>query len=158
MKPPFFLFPLFVLIVSLGATASAEVEAAVNKARVLKLVNAVRAKGCQCGGTWYGPAPAVAWNEKLEKAAQKHSNDMNRSRRMNHRGSDGSDAGQRMKRAGYTWRTYGENIAMGQRSEDEVIVSWLGSAGHCRNIMNPAFREMAVARTGKYWTQVLGKR
>jgi uncharacterized protein YkwD len=158
MKPPFFLFPLFVLLVSTGATVSSEIQLAVNRSRVLKLVNAVRAKGCNCGGAWYGPVPAVTWNDRLEKAAQKHSNDMNRRRRMDHRGSDGSDAGLRLKRAGYSWRAYGENIAAGQRSEDQVIVSWLGSAGHCRNIMNPSYREMAVARTGNYWTQVFGKR
>ncbi len=158
MKPPFFLFLSFLFLLTSGARVPSGDPAAVNKARVLKLVNAVRAKGCNCGGAWYGPAPAVRWNDRLEKAAQRHSNDMSRKRRMNHRGSDGSDAGVRLKRAGYTWRSYGENIAAGQRSEDEVIVSWIGSAGHCRNIMNPAFREMAVARSGNYWTQVFGKR
>ena len=75
---------------------------------------------------------------------------------LSHQGSDGSDAGDRITQAGYTWQTYGENIAEGYTSEEAVIKGWLESEGHCQNIMNGAFTEMGVATSGSYWTQVFG--
>ena len=56
-----------------------------------------------------------------------------------HIGSDGSTAGSRIEEAGYNWRTYGENIGQGYKSEEEVIEGWLHSAGHCKNIMSKNF-------------------
>jgi uncharacterized protein YkwD len=47
----------------------------------------------------------------------------------------------------------------------QVVSDWLGSPGHCANIMNPAFTEMGAAyavnpanenRT-PYWTQMFGR-
>jgi uncharacterized protein YkwD len=64
---------------------------------------------------------------------------------MTHRGSDGSNAGERVSRAGYSWRAYGENVAAGQADADAVVESWLDSPGHCTNIMGEQFREMGVA-------------
>ena len=34
------------------------------------------------------------------------------------------------------YNTKGENIAMGQRDEDEVLKSWMISSGHRQNILN----------------------
>lgn len=130
----------------------------VNKTLLLQLVNGVRKTGCKCGDTWYAPAPALTWNAQLEKAAQAHSRDMSRNNYFSHTGQDGSTAGSRMQDAGYQWRNYGENIAAGWTTEQEVITGWLHSTGHCKNIMNKDFREMGVARTGNLWTQDFGTR
>src|SRR4030067_605973 len=69
--------------------------------------------------------------------------------------------GDRFAREGYAWRTYGENIAVGYPTVSAVMQGWLGSDGHCRNIMNPAFREIGAAYaegpylgnpSAPYWT------
>ena len=126
----------------------------INKTLLLKLVNDVRKKGCQCGGTYYSPAPAISWNNQLEQAALVHSNDMYANNYFSHIEKDGSKAAERIDDAGYRWRTYGENIAFGYRNEREVMEGWIKSPGHCKNIMNKAYKEMGVSRAGDYWTQV----
>lgn len=130
----------------------------INKNLLLQLVNEVRKKGCRCGDTWYPGAQALAWNSQLEQAALVHSSDMYSNNYFSHAAQDGSRAGDRIDDVGYHWRTYGENIAFGYRSEKEVIQGWIKSPGHCKNIMNKAFREMGVSRVGDYWTQVFASK
>jgi uncharacterized protein YkwD len=133
-----------------GATAT------INKSLMLQLVNDVRIRGCQCGDTYYNPVPAVTWNNQLEAAAYVHSADMNQNNFFSHTAPNGSNGGVRITNAGYTWKTYGENIASGYRTEGDVVKGWVESEGHCKNIMNKNFKEMGVARVGTYWTQEFG--
>ena len=100
----------------------------------------------------------------LTQAALVHSEDMVAGNFFSHTGSDGSNAGQRATAAGYTWRTWGENIAAGQMGVDAVVAAWMASPGHCANVMNARFADIGLAcvkggsgntyRT--YWTMVLG--
>ena len=84
---------------------------------------------------------------------------------FSHTGANGTSAGDRITAAGYAWTTYGENIAAGQNSINQVVDGWMASDGHCANIMNPAFVDIGVvcvagtASTafGTYWTMDLGK-
>ncbi|TVL92236.1 CAP domain-containing protein [Streptomyces sp. SAJ15] len=117
--------------------------------RVVELVNAERAKaGCS----------ALTVNAKLTQAAQAHSKDMAAHQNMSHTGSDGSNPGQRITRAGYNWSTYGENVAYGYSTPEKVMQGWMSSAGHKRNILNCSFKEIGVglAQPGNYWTQNFG--
>ena len=66
------------------------------------------------------------------------------------------DAGYGFK--GYRTYAIGENIAQGQTSIAEVMNGWLHSEGHCRNLMNPAFKEVGVAEIDNYWVQDFGGR
>jgi len=144
---------------SVGVTEPTTVSAlptSVNKSALLQLVNDVRKKGCKCGDTYYSPVPAVTWNDKLATAAYNHSEDMYKNKFFSHVAPDGSNAGVRIKRAGYPWIAYGENIATGYRTEKEVVQGWIESPGHCKNIMSKLFKEMGVARYGNYWTQEFG--
>ena len=127
----------------------------------LAAVNQARSVNRMCGTTPYGPAPPVSWSGNLAMAAYLHSEDMVLNDFFSHTGSDGSSAGQRISRQGYPWRTYGENIAAGYPTVSLVIQGWLGSEGHCRNMMNPAFTEVgagyAIGDFGgnpvaRYWT------
>jgi uncharacterized protein YkwD len=162
MKRTMLLFPLFFAIItscshdSLPPGDTLSSSSTVNKAVVLQLVNDARKKGCSCGKIYYPPVPALTWNNQLEKAAYSHSTDMFRNKYFNHTGSDGSGTGERITNAGYSWRYYGENIAQGYPTEKEVVAGWLSSPGHCANIMNKNYKEMAVARVGDYWTQDFG--
>ncbi len=160
----FFLSLILVLVTSCtkdslpDGNGTDSVSSSVNKTVLLQLVNDARKKGCNCGNTYYPPVAPLTWNELLEKAAQSHSTDMFKKNYFSHTGSDGSGSGERISRAGYTWKYYGENIANGYQTESEVIAGWLSSPGHCSNIMNGNFTEMGVSKAGNYWTQDFGRR
>jgi len=139
-----------------GTGNTATVVYNVNKAKLLDLVNTVRKTGCNCGSTTMPPVTAVTWNDKLAKAAYDHSVEMKANDYFSHTGLNGSDPGQRITAAGYSWKTYGENIAKGYTSEQAVMNGWLSSEGHCRNIMNGNFKEMGAGRQDSYWTQDFG--
>ena len=130
----------------------------VNKATLLQLVNDVRSKGCTCGTTVMPAVSTVVWNDQLAKAAYDHSVDMNTQDYFSHTGLDGSSPGQRITAAGYHWSSYGENIAEGYSTEQIVMNAWLGSEGHCKNIMDGGFKDMGVGREGNYWTQDFGSK
>ena len=127
----------------------------------LDAVNQARSVGRMCGTTSYPAAPPVAWNDTLAMAAYLHSVDMETNQFFDHIGSDGSSPGDRITREGYDWWTYGENIAVNYPTVSAVMQGWLGSDGHCRNIMNPAFEEIGAAYSegpylgtpsAPYWT------
>lgn len=119
-------------------------------------VNEVRAQGATCGGEWHPPAPALVWDARLEAAAERHAEDMAENDHFAHRGTDGLDTGERVRRAGYDWRIVGENLARNQTSVPQVISDWLASPAHCRQMMSPEFLEIGAARSEGYWTQVFG--
>ncbi|MFY1700904.1 MULTISPECIES: CAP domain-containing protein [Micromonospora] len=131
-----------------ATTAAADSGAVSGQAQqVVDLVNAERSKA-GCG--------AVQIDDKLMTAAQRHSQDQADTRNMSHTGSDGSDVGTRLDRVGYTWRTYGENVAWNQQSPAAVMDAWMNSPGHRANILNCAFTEIGVGiatSNGPYWTQ-----
>ncbi|HVI48290.1 MAG TPA: CAP domain-containing protein [Chitinophaga sp.] len=130
----------------------------VDRTSLLTLVNGLRSKGCKCGGTTMPPVGPLTWSGLLEKAGYDHSKDMSVKNYFAHDGLDGSTPGARLDAIGYHWNSYGENIAMGNMDEQAVILGWLNSPGHCRNMMNPDFTEIGVGRYDKYWTMELGRR
>lgn len=127
----------------------------VDKALLLELINDVRSKGCNCGDTFMAPAPAVTWNEKLEKAAWLHSREMSDSSYFSHTGKNGSNAGDRIRKMGYNYKAYRENIAFGILTERTIIKGWMSSVTHCMAMMNPAVKETGIARYQNFWTQEL---
>lgn len=130
----------------------------VNRTKMLQLVNDVRKRGSQCGDTYYYPAAPLAWNIQLEQAAYSHSANMAKNKFFSHYAPDGSRGGDRIERAGYVWKTFGENIGQGYKTEREMLDGWMSSPGHCKNIMNKSYKEMGVARVGTLWTQEFGSR
>lgn len=115
---------------------------------VAKLTNQARAK--------YRVRP-LRFNCRLYGAAQNHTVNMVRMRKLSHTGSDGSSIGTRVKRVGYRYSTVGENVAQGQRTPSQVVGSWLKSPRHRKNMLNPNFTEIGVGYSNNYWTQVFGK-
>ena len=100
-------------------------------------------------------------NPRLMRAAQIHAEQMALAGQMAHvlpkavypRPVD------RLAAANYHWRTYGENVALGQSSAEQVLNSWMHSRGHRTNILKPDFTEMgagfATDRAGRpYYVQV----
>lgn len=134
------------------------------QAEVLQRVNALRAAGAVCGGDTFPATNAVSWNAQLLQAALGHSADMAQKNYFSHTSQDGRTLGQRVTAAGYVWSNVGENIAAGQQSVEQVVTGWANSPGHCRNLMNANFRDVAVACVRNnssdfrlYWTMNLGR-
>ncbi|WP_251054932.1 CAP domain-containing protein, partial [Streptomyces sp. ISL-66] len=122
-------------------------------AQVIALVNSERAAaGC-------GPLKEDA---QLRTAAQGHSDDMASRDFFSHTNPDGADPGKRTTAAGYRWSTYGENIAKGQQTPQQVMDSWMKSQGHRENILNCSFKDIGVGihqgPGGPWWTQNFGAR
>jgi uncharacterized protein YkwD len=133
------------------------------KIKFLALINKTRAEGCSCGATHMPPAPPLVWNDELEKAAKGHAKDMASRKYFSHTGKDGRDAMARAEDAGYKHNGYqsftvGENIAQGKMSIEQVTDGWFHSEGHCRNLMNPDFKEVGIWMTDTYWVQDFGGR
>ncbi|EYB68751.1 Allergen V5/Tpx-1 related [Deinococcus phoenicis] len=131
--------------------------------QVLTLTNQARAQARSCGATSFAATTPLTSSAQLEQAAQGHAADMAAKNYFSHTSQDGRTMAQRITATGYSWRTIGENIAAGQPTPESVVAGWLASEGHCRNIMNPSFKELGVGYAqggayGSYWVQDFGAR
>ena len=165
MKKHFLGSLLFIAIIGLSSFLIIDhrIDNSSFKQDFLYLINKTRATGCNCGNLWYPPAPPLVWNNDLEDAANGHAKDMARQNYFSHESKDGRTMNSRIVTAGYTykgWKSFmiGENIAFGQTSISEVMAGWFKSEGHCKNLMNPGFKEVGVAEHDKYWVQDFGGR
>lgn len=143
------------------ATSPGSMTAA--EAEVLRLVNEARAVARTCGGTSYPAVAPVRAEPRLTVASRDHARDMAEKDYFSHTSADGRSPWDRARAAGYTTAS-GENIAAGYSSPASVVSGWLGSPGHCRNIMAPGARELGVgmaqvqgSRYGTYWVQLFGR-
>ncbi len=124
-------------------------------ADILKEVNQLRASGCKCGNKRMAATHSLSWNDQLSEAAKRHALDIATRRQLDHTGRDGSSVSKRVSDTGYSWSAVAENIAYGYWDIPSVIQGWVDSPGHCRNMMNPDYKEVAVYRKGDYWVMVL---
>jgi uncharacterized protein YkwD len=127
---------------------------------VVRIVNQKRAQGADCGGEGaFPPAPALTMNAALRCAARVHTADMAERGFFDHTNPDGESSAARITKAGYRWMRAGENIAQGSRTADSVMDGWMGSDGHCANIMSDGFVHIGVGYVegANLWTQTFGK-
>ncbi len=134
-----------------------------DKNTMLEEVNRWWATGCRCGNTNMPPVPPLVWDNQLEQAAAIHSIDMAKRKSMSHYGSDGSTPEVRVKRVGYQWKNVGENVAYNFDMDKVIPNGWIKSEGHCKNIMNPDFKDLGMSvefssENQPYYTQVFGTR
>jgi uncharacterized protein YkwD len=133
---------------------------------VLLLVNEFRSEPADCGveGQFAAAAP-LTMNPILRCSARLHSLDMFERNYFEHDTPDGVDPFERMAEAGFVGSGGGENIALGQRSPEEVMAAWMDSDGHCANVMRANFDTIGVGyhpgsgmrgATNNYWTQNFG--
>ncbi|NNK79391.1 MAG: CAP domain-containing protein [Litoreibacter sp.] len=98
----------------------------------------------------------VTQSPKLVTAATRHARDLARTRRLSHRGSDGSSMIERAGRSDYAYCFVAENIARGQPDTEAVMRDWMASPGHRANILSPRAKEFGLARADDTWVLVLG--
>jgi len=138
-------------------------ESSAVAARVLELVNRARAQARMCGNARFTAARALRLNPTLIRVSLAHAADMAQHNYLAHEGRDGSGPADRVTRAGYRWRSVGENIAYGRTAPEAVVDDWVKSPQHCENLMAPHYTEMGVAYSvnrasegGIYWVQLFG--
>ncbi|MGD6845505.1 CAP domain-containing protein [Bacillus infantis] len=114
--------------------------------KVFELTNQERAKN---------GVPALKLDTELSKVAREKSNDMKTNGYFDHNSPTYGSPFDMMKKFGISYKTAGENIAMGQRSPEEVVKAWMNSEGHRKNILNASFTHIGVGHVaeGNYWTQ-----
>jgi uncharacterized protein YkwD len=113
---------------------------------------------------------ALCVHPALQKAARAYSRDMIDRDYFRHTSRDGLNPGARLRRAGYDWRLYGENIAWGsgpRGSAERTFKVWMNSPHHRSNILDGGLREVGIGTaTGAYrrhggatmWTADFGAR
>lgn len=119
--------------------------------KVVDLTNQERAKN--------GLA-ALKVDTALSKVAREKSLDMSKNGYFSHTSPTYGSPFDMMKQFGVSYQYAGENIAMGQRTPEEVVQAWMNSEGHRKNILSANFNYIGVGyvESGDYWTQMfIGK-
>lgn len=101
--------------------------------------------------------PAYGWSPDLALAAQLHAEDMHANDYFSHDSQDGRSFVDRVNASGYDGAPRGENIARGQRSPEQVMMSWMESDGHRANILSEGSNEIGVGYVDFHWVQVFGR-
>ena len=118
-------------------------------AQIVAITNAERvAAGCK----------PLRVDPRLNRSAQRHSEDMARRHFFSHDNPDGQSFSDRERAAGYQ-ATGGENIARGYKTAAEVMRVWMNSPPHRHNILRCDFTTIGIGyvAAGHYWTQNFGR-
>lgn len=78
---------------------------------------------------------------------------------FSHTRPDGSSCFTILEEFGISYRAAGENIAMGQRTPEDVMDGWMNSSGHRANILNGTFTSIGVGyyvdgAGAAHWVQI----
>jgi uncharacterized protein YkwD len=93
-----------------------------------------------------GGLPLLTENTRLDNSAQKKLGDMIAKNYFAHVSPEGKGPAVWVKDAEYQYIMVGENLAMGNFSDEKDLVNaWMESPGHRANIMNQKFSEIGVA-------------
>ena len=104
--------------------------------------------------------PGLVDNGRLDRSAQGWTNEMVTHQDFTH----GADFASRISAVGFNWSNVAENIAAGFQTPASVVRGWMGSTGHCQNILSPVYRMVGTGvSTGApgghdngTWTQDFG--
>lgn len=88
---------------------------------------------------------ALVRNEKLVQSAMAKAQDMKTKNYFEHISPEGLQPWFFAEQVNYKYKTFGENLAEGFFSSQEVHGAWMNSEGHRENIMSPNFEEIGVA-------------
>ncbi len=153
--------PAFALAIMLAAVAAsgADTLGETRSERLLIEINAVRER--------HGLGSLRA-DRRLAAAAGAHAAEMAKRDFFDHRGPDGAGLASRVARAGYAYGYIAENIAGGYGRAEQVVASWMLSAGHRRNLLNGEVVDAGIGyvdapadsgrvRYRRYWVAIFGR-
>ena len=114
---------------------------------VVDLVNQIRKN--------HGLKPLTV-NWQLSRVARYKSQDMLDKKYFSHTSPTYGSPFDMIKAFNISYRTAGENIAMGYTTPSAVVNGWMNSTGHRANILNANFTQIGVGyvANGHYWTQM----
>ncbi len=106
-------------------------------------------------------------DDRLNRAAQLHSDDMAARDFFDHKTPDGARMTDRADAFGYNWRRLLENIAAGQHDVKQAITGWMNSPDHRAAILDDAVKDAGMGYTFRdrdggtvtmshYWTLLVG--
>jgi uncharacterized YkwD family protein len=127
-----------------GSVTPAPVASSSFANQVVSLVNQERAKANMKPLTSDGSLTAMA----LDKAK-----DMYNKHYFDHTSPTFGSPFDMMKSYGIRFTYAGENIAMGQKTPQDVMTAWMNSAGHRQNILSPNFTKIGAAYYNGEWVQ-----
>ncbi|HNW05179.1 MAG TPA: SafA/ExsA family spore coat assembly protein [Oscillospiraceae bacterium] len=141
IKNPDLIYPGEVLTIPETDTAARAYEK-----EVVRLVNEIRVKN---------GLKTLTENWELSRMARYKSQDMHDLKYFSHTSPTYGSPFDMMKSFGFTYRTAGENIAMGYKTPQAVVDAWMNSPGHRANILNASYTQIGVGyvASGSYWTQ-----
>lgn len=112
-------------------------ESFLTQAGVIQWTNSQREK--------YGSSSLIE-NEKLNIMAEVKVQDMFKNQYFAHYSPAGVGAKDLAESIGYEFISIGENLALGNFQNDEMLVQgWMDSPGHRENILNESYQEIGVA-------------
>jgi uncharacterized protein YkwD len=108
--------------------------------------------------------PPLRMNDRLMRAAQLHAEQMAQAGRLAHTldGAPHPKPDDRLAAVQYSWRSFAENVAMGNPDPGATVRGWMGSRTHRDNILSPSHSEIGTgfaldARGRPYWVQVFAR-
>ena len=142
IRDPHWIYPGDVLYIPLTDSDVTDFEG-----EVARLVNEIRQKN---------GLGVLRENWELSRVARYKSQDMHDRGYFSHTSPTYGSPFEMMKKFGISYRTAGENIAMGYRTPQAVVDGWMNSEGHRANILNASFTQIGVGyyADGHYWTQM----
>ena len=115
---------------------------------VFRLLNAHRVAN--------GRAP-LEYDPKLEASIQAHCQHMAEHSFFSHTAPEAAVASFSARAKACGVAATGENIALQQRSANEVMTSWKNSAGHNMNMLNSAYKRVGIGQYKLRWGQMFGR-
>ncbi len=96
--------------------------------------------------------PALAFDARLDEAAQAKANDMSARNYWSHNTPDGSEPWIFVDATGYQYRKAAENLAYGFEDSDSAVNGWLNSPGHRANMLDANVSEVGfgIAQSSNY--------
>lgn len=130
-----------------AATAAPAAAASTQSTYVKQIVDLVNKERAAAG---LSPVSAL---DSLNKVAAAKATDMRTNNYFSHTSPTYGSPFDMMATFGITYRAAGENIAMGQKSPQEVMTAWMNSEGHRANILSANFNYIGVGYDNNYWVQ-----
>lgn len=158
---PFFVMLVLSILLMVPTMAWATATPSADEVEFVRLLNEYRAAN--------GAGPLLI-SDALSLAAYKHNRDMATYKFFSHTTVNsnyfpvGSQPWDRMRAVGYNYNTtMAENLAGGYPTAAEAFKAWKNSAGHNRNMLDPAFKVIGVSlyfvadtAYGYFWTTDFG--
>ena len=134
-------------------TSSAKASNSNYERKVVQLVNIEREKN---------GLKALSFDSSISNVARTKSRDMADNNYFAHNSPTYGSAGNMLEKSGISLTLWGENIASGQYTPEDVVRGWMNSTGHRANILSPNFTKIGVGYATNsngtpYWTQMFAK-